>query len=34
MDRDGRIAYKLVGPIDADNLAKVLEPATEKALKP
>jgi len=32
--RDGRIAYKLVGPIDADNLAKVLEPEIEKALKP
>jgi cytochrome c biogenesis protein CcmG, thiol:disulfide interchange protein DsbE len=29
--RDGRIAYKLVGPIDADNLAKVLEPEIEKA---
>jgi len=32
--RDGHIAYKLVGPIDADNLAKVLEPEIEKALKP
>ena len=29
--RDGRIAYKLVGPIDADNLAKVLEPEIAKA---
>ena len=32
--RDGHIAYKLVGPIDADNLAKVLEPEIAKALKP
>ena len=31
--RDGRIAYKLVGPITADNLARVLMPAIEKALK-
>jgi cytochrome c biogenesis protein CcmG, thiol:disulfide interchange protein DsbE len=31
--RDGRIAYKLVGPIDADNLARVLEPEIAKALK-
>jgi cytochrome c biogenesis protein CcmG, thiol:disulfide interchange protein DsbE len=30
--RGGRIAYKLVGPIDADNLVKVLEPEIEKAL--
>lgn len=29
--RDGRIAYKLVGPITADNLARVLEPEIEKA---
>jgi cytochrome c biogenesis protein CcmG, thiol:disulfide interchange protein DsbE len=29
--RDGRIAYKLIGPINADNLAKVLEPEIEKA---
>ena len=29
--RDGRIAYKLVGPIDADNLARVLVPEIEKA---
>jgi cytochrome c biogenesis protein CcmG/thiol:disulfide interchange protein DsbE len=29
--RDGKIAYKLVGPIDAANLAKVLEPEIEKA---
>ena len=31
--RDGRIAYKLVGPITADNLAQVLEPEIEKALR-
>lgn len=30
--RDGSIAYKLVGPITAENLAKVLQPAIEKAL--
>lgn len=30
--RDARIAYKLVGPITADNLATVLKPAIEKAL--
>ncbi len=30
--RDGRIAYKLIGPITADNLAKVLLPEIEKAL--
>jgi cytochrome c biogenesis protein CcmG/thiol:disulfide interchange protein DsbE len=30
--RDGRIAYKLVGPITANNLAKVLGPEIEKAL--
>lgn len=30
--RDGRIAYKLVGPITANNLAKVLRPEIEKAL--
>jgi len=30
--RDGRIAYKLVGPIDADNLARVLAPEIAKAL--
>lgn len=29
--RDGRIAYKLVGPITADNLARVLEPEIAKA---
>jgi len=31
--RDGRIAYKMVGPITADNLAQVLEPEIEKALR-
>jgi cytochrome c biogenesis protein CcmG, thiol:disulfide interchange protein DsbE len=31
--RDGHIAYKLVGPISAENLAKVLQPEIEKALK-
>jgi len=31
--RDGTIAYKLVGPITAENLTKVLEPEIEKALK-
>jgi cytochrome c biogenesis protein CcmG, thiol:disulfide interchange protein DsbE len=30
--RDGRIAYKLVGPINDDNLAQALKPAIEKAL--
>ena len=30
--RDGRIAYKLVGPITADNLVKMLQPEIEKAL--
>ena len=30
--RDGRIAYKLVGPITAENLAKVLGPEIEKAV--
>jgi cytochrome c biogenesis protein CcmG/thiol:disulfide interchange protein DsbE len=30
--RDGRIAYKLVGPITAENLAKALGPEIEKAL--
>lgn len=31
--RDGKIAYKLVGGINQDNLAKVLMPEIEKALK-
>ena len=30
--RDGRIAFKLVGPISADNLERTLKPAIEKAL--
>ncbi|MFC0240616.1 DsbE family thiol:disulfide interchange protein [Rhodopseudomonas telluris] len=30
--RDGRIAYKLVGPITPDNLDKVLKPEIEMAL--
>ncbi len=30
--RDGKIAYKLVGPISEDNLQKVLLPAIEKAV--
>jgi len=30
--RDGRIAYKLVGPINADNLKSILKPEIEKAL--
>ena len=32
VDRDGRIAYKLVGPISADNLEAALKPQLEKAL--
>ena len=32
--RDGRIAYKLVGPITAENVGKVLEPEIQKALAP
>src|SRR5262245_14455927 len=30
--RDGRIAYKLIGPITPDNLRTALQPAIEKAL--
>jgi len=30
--RDGKIAYKLVGPITADNLARTLKPEIEKAM--
>jgi cytochrome c biogenesis protein CcmG/thiol:disulfide interchange protein DsbE len=30
--RDGRIAYKLVGPITEDNMESVLKPELEKAL--
>lgn len=32
--RDGAIAYKLVGPVTAENLAQALEPEIVKALKP
>jgi cytochrome c biogenesis protein CcmG/thiol:disulfide interchange protein DsbE len=32
--RDGRIAYKLVGPITAENLDCTLKPQLEKALAP
>jgi cytochrome c biogenesis protein CcmG, thiol:disulfide interchange protein DsbE len=32
VDRDARIAYKLVGPITADNINTVLKPEIEKAL--
>ncbi len=32
--RDGTIAYKLVGPVTADNLTQVIEPEIVKALKP
>ncbi len=32
--RDGTIAYKLVGPVTAENLVQVLEPEIAKALKP
>ncbi|HZN28894.1 MAG TPA: DsbE family thiol:disulfide interchange protein [Xanthobacteraceae bacterium] len=31
--RDGRIAFKLIGPITPDNLDKALQPAIEKALR-
>lgn len=31
--RDGRIAYKLVGPITPDNLQSVIKPQIEKALE-
>ncbi len=30
--RDGAIAYKMIGPITAENLVKVLQPEIEKAL--
>ena len=33
VDRDGRISYKLVGPITPENLDQVLRPAIEKALE-
>ena len=32
--RDGRIAFKLVGPITPQNLEAQLKPAIEKALAP
>ena len=32
VSRDGRIAYKLIGPITADNLDQALKPAIEKAV--
>jgi cytochrome c biogenesis protein CcmG, thiol:disulfide interchange protein DsbE len=31
--RDGRVAYKLIGPITPDNLQAELKPAIEKALR-
>jgi cytochrome c biogenesis protein CcmG, thiol:disulfide interchange protein DsbE len=31
--RDGRIAYKLVGPVTADNLVRTLEPEIAKAAR-
>ncbi len=34
VDVQGRIAFKLVGPITPDNLATTLKPALEKALAP
>jgi cytochrome c biogenesis protein CcmG/thiol:disulfide interchange protein DsbE len=30
--RDGKIAYKLVGPITPDNIERVMKPEIEKAL--
>jgi len=30
--RDGRIAHKLVGPLGAENFAREMKPAIEKAL--
>ena len=32
IDRDGRIAFKLIGPITPENFARVLKPEIEKAL--
>jgi len=32
--KDGRIAYKLVGPVTAENIDTVLRPEIEKALNP
>ena len=34
IDRTGTIAYKLVGPLTAENLAGTVEPEIAKALKP
>ena len=31
--RDGKIAYKLIGPITPQNLEAALKPAIEKALQ-
>jgi len=31
--RDGRIAYKLIGPITSENLTNTLTPEIEKALR-
>jgi cytochrome c biogenesis protein CcmG, thiol:disulfide interchange protein DsbE len=31
--RDGRISYKLIGPITAENLTRTLKPEIEKALR-
>ena len=33
VNREGAIAYKLVGPVTAENLEKVLKPEIEKALR-
>jgi cytochrome c biogenesis protein CcmG/thiol:disulfide interchange protein DsbE len=30
--RDGRIAYKLIGPVTPDNLDTALKPAIEQAI--
>ena len=30
--RDGRVAFKLIGPISAENLERTLKPQIEKAL--
>ena len=32
VDRDGRITYKLIGPLTPDNLESAVKPAIEKAL--
>jgi len=33
VSRDGRISYKLIGPITAENLTRTLKPEIEKALR-